>query len=86
MCCRVRDSGIGIAPQDQGLLFERFFRANHPLVRKQSGTGLGLSITKTLVEMHGGEIGFETELDKGSTFWFTMPLSGDRQDAFPSLD
>jgi signal transduction histidine kinase len=73
--CMVRDSGIGIAPEDQSMLFERFFRANHPLVRKRAGTGLGLSITRTLVEMHGGRIWFESEPGKGSTFWFTIPLA-----------
>jgi signal transduction histidine kinase len=71
----VRDSGIGIATKDQEQLFRRFFRANHPTVRSQSGTGLGLSIAKTLVEVHGGKIGFESELGKGSTFWFTLALS-----------
>jgi signal transduction histidine kinase len=84
LCCRVRDSGIGISPEDQKQLFERFFRANHPLVRKQSGTGLGLSITKTLVEMHSGVIGFETEPDKGSTFWFTIPVFDAEQGASAS--
>jgi signal transduction histidine kinase len=43
-------------------------------VREQSGTGLGLSITQTLVEMHGGKIGFESEGEGGSKFWFTIPL------------
>ena len=78
--CVVRDSGVGIAPEDQAKLFQRFFRANHPFVRKQPGTGLGLSITKALVEMHGGQVGFESEVGQGSTFWFTLPVADDAMD------
>ena len=74
LCCAVRDSGVGISPRDHPAVFQRFFRANHPFVRKQTGTGLGLSVSKTLVEMHGGSIWFESQLDVGSTFWFTIPL------------
>jgi signal transduction histidine kinase len=86
LLCTVRDSGIGIAPEDQDELFERFFRANHPLVRKQAGTGLGLSITRTLVEMHGGKIWFESELGAGSTFWFTMPFCAGSHETFVARD
>jgi signal transduction histidine kinase len=78
--CTVRDSGVGISSEDQARLFERFFRANHPFVRKQPGTGLGLSITKALVEMHGGRIGFQSELGRGSTFWFTLPAADSEAD------
>lgn len=77
VCCTVRDSGVGISPADQSVIFQKFFRANHPLVRKQAGTGLGLSITKTLVEMHGGRIWFESEPDQGTAFSFTIPLVTD---------
>ncbi|RMF28194.1 MAG: response regulator, partial [Chloroflexi bacterium] len=72
---RVRDTGIGIAPQDQEKIFDRFFRADHPLVQEIRGTGLGLSIVKSLVEMHGGEIWVESELGQGSTFSFTLPIA-----------
>jgi PAS domain S-box-containing protein len=71
---KVADNGIGIAVEDQGAVSERFFRANHELVSKQPGTGLGLSIVKSLVEMHGGTMWLESELDKGSTFSFTLPI------------
>jgi signal transduction histidine kinase/transcriptional regulator with GAF, ATPase, and Fis domain len=71
----VEDTGIGIAPQDQEKLFSRFFRADHPEVRRVAGTGLGLSITKSIVEMHGGHIWVESQLGQGSTFSFTLPLA-----------
>jgi len=71
----VADTGIGIAPQDQARLFTRFFRADHPEVRRVTGTGLGLSIVKSIVEMHGGRIWVESQLGEGSTFSFTLPLA-----------
>jgi PAS domain S-box-containing protein len=70
----VRDTGIGIPPEDLGHVFERFYRADHPLVQEQRGTGLGLSIVKMFVEMHGGRIWVESEPDKGSTFTFILPV------------
>ncbi|HSJ52631.1 MAG TPA: response regulator, partial [Anaerolineae bacterium] len=70
----VVDTGVGISPQDQARLFTRFFRAEDDLVRQQTGTGLGLNITRSLVEMHGGEIQVASEPGKGSTFSFTLPL------------
>jgi signal transduction histidine kinase len=73
--CSVRDSGVGISTDDQVSLFGQFFRADNPVVRRQTGTGLGLSITKTLVQMHGGQIGVESTLGQGSTFWFTVPVA-----------
>ena len=71
----VRDSGVGISPEDQQKLFTKFFRAEDPRVRDVPGTGLGLSITKSLVEIHGGEIWLVSELDQGTTFTFTLPLA-----------
>jgi DNA-binding response OmpR family regulator/nitrogen-specific signal transduction histidine kinase len=70
----VRDTGIGIAPDDLGHIFERFYRSDHPLVQETSGTGLGLSISKMFVEMHGGRVWVESELGKGSTFTFILPV------------
>ena len=69
----VRDTGIGIAPEDQKRIFERFFRADDPLVQDTPGTGLGLCIVQSLVEMHGGQVWVESELGKGSIFTFTLP-------------
>jgi signal transduction histidine kinase len=70
----VQDTGIGIAAEDRERIFERFFRADHPVVKKQSGTGLGLSIVRTLVQMHDGKLWVESEPGRGSTFSFTLPL------------
>lgn len=71
----VKDSGYGIAPEDQAKLFnEKFFRSNDQKVRDEPGTGLGLWITKNMIETHGGELIFESELGKGSAFTFTLPL------------
>lgn len=77
---KVRDDGIGIAGEDLDKVFERFFRSDHPLVQETTGTGLGLSITKSLIEMHGGEIWVESELGKGSTFCFTLPVAIEERD------
>jgi len=71
----VLDSGIGIAPEDQPRVFERFFRADHPLVRHHPGRGLSLSIARSLVELHGGRIWVESEAGKGSAFRFTLAVA-----------
>ena len=70
----VADTGIGISVEDQGKLFTRFFRVDDPAVRQQPGTGLGLHITKSLVEMHNGQIWLQSQPGTGSTFSFTLPL------------
>ena len=71
----VQDTGLGISPQEQKSIFQKFFRSEDRMVRDLPGTGLGLNITRNLVEMHGGKIWFESELHKGSTFHFTIPVS-----------
>ena len=69
----IQDNGHGIAPEDLPYLFERFYRAKG--TRHTEGIGLGLYITRMLVEAHGGHIRVESEVGKGSTFSFTLPLS-----------
>ena len=70
----VSDTGIGLSPEDIASL-DKFFRADRDLVNSQPGTGLGLSIVRHLVELHGGELMIESELDQGSTFSFSLPLT-----------
>jgi signal transduction histidine kinase len=72
----VADTGIGISPADrQDRLFTKFFRADHPVVQEHKGGGNNLYVAKRLVELMGGEMGAESEPDKGSTFWFTVPVA-----------
>jgi two-component system NtrC family sensor kinase len=70
----VRDTGIGIAPEDQAALFEEFRQVGRDRVRRAEGTGLGLALSKRFVELHGGAIRVESEPGKGSTFRFSLPL------------
>jgi signal transduction histidine kinase len=70
----VRDTGPGISPADQQRIFEEFQQVDSSNTRKQGGTGLGLAIAKRIVQMHGGRIWVESAPQKGSTFWFTLPV------------
>ena len=75
VCISVIDTGFGIAAADQQKIFQKFFRAEDQNIRNAPGTGLGLNITRHLVEMQGGRIWFESELGKGTTFTFILPVS-----------
>jgi len=70
----VHDQGVGISPEDQPKIFQKFFRAEDPKVRENPGTGLGLNITKYLVEIQGGQIWFESQFGVGTIFYFTIPI------------
>jgi signal transduction histidine kinase len=72
----VSDTGIGITPEDQKKIFQKFFRSEDPKTREVPGTGLGLNITRSLVEMQGGKIWFESEFRKGTIFHITVPIAG----------
>lgn len=67
----VSDEGIGVDPQDVNRLFTQFYQGNHQI----SGTGIGLSFARSQIELHGGKIGYQPRAEKGSIFWFELPIS-----------
>ena len=80
----VTDTGMGIAPEKHGEIFEAFLQGDGDATRSFDGTGLGLSITRHLVAMHGGEIELVSDIGQGATFSFTLPIAG--TDKVPASD
>jgi signal transduction histidine kinase len=76
----VCDSGPGISQSDQARIFGEFQQADSSSTRRKGGTGLGLSIAKRIIEMHNGRIWVESDVDKGSTFFFTLPVRVHREE------
>ena len=70
----VQDTGIGISPEDQPRLFEKFFRGSQREARLQRGSGLGLAIVRSISERHGGKVWVESGLGQGSTFFLLIPF------------
>ena len=70
----IEDTGIGISKDDCKRIFERFYRVNKSRTKKISGTGLGLSIVKHAVQLHGGNINVNSELEKGTLISITFPI------------
>ena len=70
---QIQDTGIGIAEKDYDIVFKEFGRIENDKRKPVSGSGIGLALTKRLIELHGGEIWFESEVGKGTTFFFSIP-------------
>ncbi len=76
----ITDTGIGIPPQEQGRIFERFYRASNTHTQYSEGTGLGLFIAKMIITMCDGTIGFYSQINHGTTIWFTLPIKNEKRD------
>ena len=71
----VKDEGIGIPPESQEKVFDRFFRVNNTDCRPTGGAGLGLALTREIVKTHGGSVWVESAPDHGSTFYVSLPIA-----------
>ncbi len=78
----VKDTGIGISKENLNKIFDKFFQVDATTTRKYSGSGVGLTISKNIIEKHGGNIWVESELGKGTTFFFTIPKASSKQMSF----
>ena len=76
----VKDHGKGVPFEEQASIFERFYRVEKSRNKSGGGSGLGLSISKEIIELHGGEIGVESDGQSGSTFWFRLPLENSKEE------
>jgi signal transduction histidine kinase len=77
----VTDTGIGINPEEQQRIFDKFYRAKDPRIEKITGTGLGLTLAREITRLHGGDIVVQSELNQGSTFTLTLPAQVQAQAA-----
>ena len=84
--CNIYDTGIGIAPDKQAKIFERFTQADETIIDQFGGSGLGLAITKQLVELYDGKLGVNSAIGQGSHFWFEIDVTSVRDDQDISLD
>jgi signal transduction histidine kinase len=79
----VADSGVGVAKENHEKIFEKFFQVDSSLTRQVGGTGLGLAISKSIIEMHGGRIWVESEVNQGATFRFLLPRLREKRQELP---
>ncbi|WP_213610148.1 response regulator [Pseudoalteromonas sp.] len=84
VCISITDSGVGITEKEINSLFQRFKQLDNSTTKQQGGTGLGLAICREIVHQSGGNIGVESELGKGSRFWFELPLLADSKKVITS--
>lgn len=74
----IKDTGMGIPLDQQVKVFHKFFRADNAVAKETEGTGMGLYVAKSIIELSGGRVWFESKQDKGTTFYFTLPLAGSK--------